>query len=316
MTFLEAAGLVGISVLLAILSYTLVEQPFRQFKFGKLKTVGSGIFGMVVAAGSAMVMPVQTAAIATNMGDVEKLYLDVASNRAYHGSDHKCFLGSGNKSADELNTELCLPKPDGRRRVLLLGESFADQYDLALRDAFPDTQFLIATASGCHPTFPLEGRDVCMNLVSKALTEVAGPAKPDVILLASKWTARDAEKMAETVRTLKQTAATVVVLGQPVEYKEALPKLLLASAKAKDDGVLVDTAREYGRIVSINTAMNIQSAAAGAQFFSVLDLLCPAGKCETLTRDGIPMQVDYGHFTRQGAGVIVQRLKQRGLLAN
>jgi hypothetical protein len=52
---------------------------------------------------------------------------------------------------------------------------------------------------------------------------------------------------------------------------------------------------------------------SGAQYVSMLKLLCPGNVCRTLDNDGMPLLSDREHFTADGSILVARKLQSAGL---
>lgn len=121
----------------------------------------------------------------------------------------------------------CLPAGDvfcgertpGKRTILLLADSRGTDIYIALREAYPEANLMVAYALGCPPTFSavLGNRkflDKCPEYNEARLAEALAAPDGDVIFLAADLSKRTEQAMLETVRRLRAAGKTVFLLGE------------------------------------------------------------------------------------------------------
>jgi hypothetical protein len=244
--------------------------------------------------------------------DVEKLVNETVTSQNGLSS---CFITS--KSIGGLKSfskDECIVTDPHKRNVLIVGDSHAAHFGKALRDAYPDVQFSQVTGSGCFPILNAKGNSTCHILMQRAINEVILSGMFDTVIFSARWEKKHVKHLAEVVAWTKKHVQDIVVLGPTIEYTKALPTLLAKSALRKDDGEIVDSARRYQHAKIRARALYSQMKKLDVRYFSVIDIVCPKKKCLTTDNDGRPIQFDYGHFTYNGARLVIARLKKRGLL--
>jgi hypothetical protein len=88
-------------------------------------------------------------------------------------------------------------------------------------------------------------------------------------------------------------------VGPVPQYSSALPRLLVfASLRHAPD--LPWRARDQ-EAEATDRALRALARRADVPYVSMIDLLCHANGCQTWAAPGVPMQFDYGHFTRAGS---------------
>lgn len=295
---------------LSVLSWWFVERPLRRIAMPR-----ATVFAL--AAGSVAALIVGGLALRAAHGlpgrfppEAVRLasYLDYDFNTQFRAGT--CFIDDTSTFRD-FKPGICLKQDARRPSMLLIGDSFAAHLYAGLAATFPDRSVLQATASGCKPGLhPLHGDEDCRRLFEYVLTEHL-PAHPvDMLVISGRWLRADLADLGVVIDAARARGITVVVAGAPAEYESDLPVLLARGVATADAGLAA-------RNLSAVSARRDAEVAAfvikrGARYASTFKALCDAGGCLTRSPDGAPVQFDYGHLTREGSRLVIQRLATDG----
>ncbi len=104
------------------------------------------------------------------------------------------------------------------------------------------------------------------------------------------------------------------VIGQPIEYTTSLPSLLASASLPRRSHEVRDFNR-YVEVAALEEKVKAALEGLPVTYLSPLQALCNSdGDCQTVTDGNVPIQYDYGHLTREGARLVIDRLIQQGLL--
>jgi peptidoglycan/LPS O-acetylase OafA/YrhL len=303
LTLLERGLIVGLSFILAWLTYRFLESPFRFGRPSPLRILGlcSGMV-LISAAGGVVIegrgfdfrLPPEIRDMAnvttqSSKWRVHECLLDLSHEMSFGGS--------------------CVDQ--GRRPLILVwGDSTAGALLPGLRRAQEIRDFGIAqfTSSSCMPVLNTDVAGVpnCRAINDKVLS-LARKIKPDIVLLHSSTWDRYLDGVAETVAVLKkQTSARIVVLGSVPWWKRGLPNEVVRdfmlhhrliperSARAEADGS--------------GAVLRETLAHSGAEYISAWDVMCNADGC--LTRIGDTARdisaSDQIHLTEKASVFLIQ----------
>lgn len=112
---------------------------------------------------------------------------------------------------------------------------------------------------------------------------------------------------------LSRFTPRVIVFGQTMEYRDNLPAILARSEMPRRDASLSSLGL-FDRARTIDDALKAQLRGTRAEYFSVLDAICPESRCLTTVHDGIPTVFDRAHLTFEGATFVLEKFKADGLL--
>ncbi len=306
-----AVALVGATFVVAWLSWRFVERPFRR----PLSPRASRPRILAVAAGALVLTSLVTlsmpraAAAVSPLSAAQQSLLRQQSAPGPEWRADRCFLYAATATFDDYDTATCLGDAagsDGRRRVLLLGDSHAAQYYPGLVSALPGEEILQATASGCRPVLPLSGKSFCTAVLRYAIEDwlPRQPDRIDTIVVAARWDRQDPAGLAAMVDRLRPYARQVVVLGPIVQYILPLPRLLVAAEQGIGRPVEAYRVRDTR---ALDRSIAAVATSHGATFVSVYDTLCP-DRCTTTTSSGAVMQFDYGHLSPAGSRAVMAML--------
>jgi peptidoglycan/LPS O-acetylase OafA/YrhL len=200
----------------------------------------------------------------------------------------------------------CFTLDPTKKNYLLIGDSFADHYHRGFEDMFPQLNLLIATASGCKPLLRDVGAPRCRKVMNEVFYRFLPQNKLDGIIISGLWVRGDVPDVLPTVQYLRKFVDHVIVMGPTPIYHDKLPRLLARSI-LREDPDLINRERDASR-TTLDDAFAKTLAGAAAEYVSVVRALCDARGCITRDENGIPVQHDYGHFTRSGVHLLVRKL--------
>jgi peptidoglycan/LPS O-acetylase OafA/YrhL len=321
LTWVTMCGLVLLSLALSILSYHFVESPFRRNRFGAFAK-RQAVFG---AGAVTAVAIVSIGAFLHNedfyysrLSDVQRQHLSFLSFKEtddFRSGYRKpgCFYESDNYSFDFFDQDTCLKMSDSHPNVLLMGDSHAAHFWNALREVFPEINVLQANASGCRPLVPFKGQQRCTDLFKFIWGDFFPNNRLNAIILSARWIEGDMHRLPGTIDSLRQHAETVIVLGPTVEYRKSLPVIL--SQFSDYEGQLSAKFMDEQKF-EFSDEMRKTVEKAGASYVSIVEAVCPNGKCTVVSSSGEPMVWDYGHYTLSGARQVMGFLREAGELSS
>ena len=305
----EKLVLVAVSALVAAGSWKFVERPFREAPhLNSRQTLLAGGGSMMVAALAAFLM---TYAI-EGFWNYPPRATDVI---AYAKIDERhmrvgdCFLIASPRFGLGDYKQRCLSLRQDRPNYLVIGDSHAAHLWSGLQSTFPNINFLQATASGCKPTDGANGLEHCKMLIGYVLEEFIPNARLDGVIISGRWVNDDLAPLISTAKRLSRFTR-VIVSGPIVEYDQALPRILGKAIAA--DRPPAEYATEHRRTdqKEIDLAFSKALADEGIEYFSVYQAICDP-QCRIWVEDGVPLQFDDGHLTRQGSAYLAQKFGRR-----
>lgn len=320
------AALALLAVLLAWLTWRLVETPLRHARKGLPATRILVIAMLVVAVLGGAVLATDGAAwrYPAPLRAVAALDYD-GKEEARAGT---CFMKTEQTHRDYA---AACAQPVGvaaHPRVLLWGDSHAAHLYpglSALAGVAPGFALLQFTSSGCPPVpgIVIASRPACRANNEFVLAQVRA-LQPDVVVLAGFWhqyTGRDEFERVEPAQVAAAAAnlramgvARVVVVGQVPIWVGPQPQLMLRMWEEKhllvdrtNDGLVPESLQADARLGAAIAGL----ADAGVKFVSPIDLFCRADGCMTFSGDDRrePVAFDYGHLTRSASLLLAGKIQ-------
>jgi peptidoglycan/LPS O-acetylase OafA/YrhL len=292
----EAAILVIAAVVLAWLTFEIIERPVRYGKVVGAKTLLAGMSAVAISASIAMVMPPQLPKEIANFVNV--------STGSTEWRLHQCMLVDG----DRHFASSCIDQE--RPLIALWGDSAAGALMPGLRDLQSHHRFGIAqfTTSGCPPLIveASSASPSCLERNREALQRLA-VASPKTVLLHSLWWATVPAELKPTIDALRAIGVTrIILLGKVPIWQDGLPNAVAAYYWRTREVLPEHTAL----FVLPQPGEDPWKAAAdslGIEYISLRDLLCEKDRC--LTRVGADLIVsDWLHFTPAGSRYVMSRI--------
>ncbi|MDI6027042.1 acyltransferase family protein [Corticibacterium sp. UT-5YL-CI-8] len=300
---LDRVLLAALAFGLAIATYRYVETPFRHWHppYKKAVAIGTVAAAAIGAAG---------AGLSWSGGYPARLSVELQELDAFR--DHTVGMMTGNRdcfvsSANADFRRSCLNVSKSKPNVLLVGDSHLAMLAPALRERFPEINFLQSTRAGCRALMPFE-KNSCGNQMRKAF-QLVDAGKVQAVIMGGVWRASHAERLARTSNWLSSRVKQVVVIGPNLRYKQDLPLILAKDGKQVMKHSLLRKVRNVDEI--LRKKLNDTKV-----YWSLLDVFCSRKSCTPRTPEGFPTHFDNSHLTTYGAKLAVQRLARDGFLNN
>lgn len=307
-----SAGTVGLSILLAWLSYRFVERPFRR-GVSDWSTPGVLAGGVVTLAGFlALAAATPTAARFVNPFTPSQVatarFLSFDGDGAYRRN--RCFQVGPRGRFD---AAYCLSMSGRRPAVLLAGDSHAAHLWPGLSHYENHADLLQATVTGCVASLYPKPRDSCQRFENHILHDWLKDHRVDVAILSSRWHEGDLDALRTSLRDPVVRAAHPILIGPMPEYTTALPRILVWADRREDPdlpGRLID--RSTFRLDALMAAL---ARSMDVPYVSPIRLLCDTTRCRTNAANGTPMQWDRNHLTPAGSALLAHAIWARSGLA-
>jgi peptidoglycan/LPS O-acetylase OafA/YrhL len=312
LTQLERELIVGLSFVLAWLTYRFVEKPFRFGRPGPLRIAGlcAGMLSVAVAG----VVVVQGRGfdfrLPPQIREMASVPMQASQWRA-----HECLL---DLSRETSFADSCVDR-DRRPLILVWGDSTAGALLPGLRKAQETRAFGIAqfTASSCIPALNIDmaASPNCRAINDKVLSLVR-EIGPDTVLLHSTWGGY-LDNVADTVAALKQqTNARIVVLGSIPWWKRGLPNEVLRYFMLHHR--LIPERSGRAETDKSGSTLRAKLVPLGAEYISAWDALCNADGCLTRIGDSAKdiSASDQVHLTEKGSEFLIHAIIDRLLPAS
>lgn len=286
---------IGLSFLLAFLSWRFIERPFRQKSTTSSgRVVQLGAMAMASICAVALFLPLAN-------GILQPMPEDMKQLAAYDGAADKasmregtCFLTTRTGGFEAFNPGTCLTRDESRKNILLIGDSHGAQLYEALR-LTQEAHILQANASGCLPLQNAPGDRRCRDLWTYLTDEFLPGQHFDAIIMAGRWKPGTEAAAFATAEDLSAHADRVIVIGPNMEFPLALPRML-AQENAEANFLQVD---EKQSPLPREIDRDFRAAApkgSKVTYLSFFETLC-AIECPLFSTVGDPALYDENHLT-------------------
>jgi peptidoglycan/LPS O-acetylase OafA/YrhL len=305
----EYAVLIAIAASAAWLSWRFVERPFRRVHNGIDRTVL-----LCGVAASALTLVCGCTAVLAAKGLPERF--DPPTRRIYaymdiHGDARFIReMGLRTCSINEFTDtkpfpfETCLSTTQGRRNILLWGDSHSRNYLVGLRHEAKnaDVDVLQATFHSCVPALANPRATPACTAFNRSLFDHLDHRIAAVILSARlTGQTHSAVAMRDMARQIVRKGIRVIVIGPSLEYRQPVP-LYVARYVSTGDPSMLDTAPRLipGLGALDATVGSLFAHEPGVTYISVLDTVCHDYRCPLVTGTA-PVQFDEAHLTLEGS---------------
>lgn len=294
------AGLVLAAIVLAWLTYKLVEKPLRFGKYSEEKTVALFVLLLITAVFS--YCDYKYSFFSNHLIDERQDYLDyfenslpeqkyIYQNNIFEKFRSECSFVMTSKpkngKLEMLNIEKLAPScyerdVNYKHSLFIWGDSQAQQLYFGLKTNLPsDWQILQVASFGCAPKIVTESSDTdkCVKSSWFALETIA-KTKPEVVLIAQQGE-HSIEKYNQFVAKLKSLGVKKVLLIGPVPHWSAdLPKIIV---KKLWHNTPQRTYQNINNSVLENNATIAKQfkAPEGAVWVNLIDFFCNESGCLT-----------------------------------
>lgn len=316
------AAAVGLSVVLAWLTYVLIEKRVRAR--GHSRTKVAVLVTVMIAIGYAGYNAYSREGL--TFRPINKMNDGVNQALGYDWSkgfrEGQCFLDALNENSNKFS-DICAARTDpDKPLVVLWGDSHAASLYRGFQANAGRLNFDLAqfTASGCPPVldFNVKVRPECARINTYVFGELQ-KLKPRTLVMAGYWGLYngdkigwdflDPEKLVSTIKRLKEIGIeNIVLIGPLPTYSVKQAEML--KKKYVWDHVPVRTYRnfEFGNNFYDQEIRDV-ARVTGVAFISPLDFLCDRTGCllSESTDPIVPLSFDYGHLTALGSAYVVSR---------
>lgn len=304
-------GIIFVSIVLAWLTYEVVEKPIRS---------GKSLMVARVSIAMAIVGCVGLSAVHNNGYEnrmpavIRGLTTAVVDQTLWRPS--QCFLDGDDKafSSD------CIG--DGRRPLLLLwGDSYGASLYPGLKSLQASVDFGLAqyTRAGCPPIlhFVVQSRPPCVASNDFVLSVIRS-MKPDIVLLYSIWSSYpgfSADRLDATIAALRAARVKrIVLMGPPPMWLGGLPQTVYQyyAAHRLNDPVIPERSRFHlaAGVSQLDQVLRAKAMSLGIEYISAWNIMCNQDGCLTRAGESLTTE-DYGHLSTAGATFLAERLLPR-----
>jgi peptidoglycan/LPS O-acetylase OafA/YrhL len=300
--------IIAYALVLGVLSWKFVEQPFRVGKWRPTRRslfvmAGSGTLSVILiglAGWTAHGFPERYSAHELQIASV----MDFDSYNMFRAG--KCFLLSQQSQAfaDE-----CLQEDPSKPNYLLLGDSHAAELWFGLHNVFTESHFLQATAADCFPVVShgIGESSNCIHEIDNVLYTFLPKHKVAFVVLAARWKMEYLSRIERTLDWLQANGTPVILVGPMPVYDSPLPRLMITAQRTNSPGLF---SRSWDHsLIKLDDELAALALRRRVTYISAIKELCSGYACETYDSQGLPLLSDEEHFTAEGSIEFAKRLR-------
>lgn len=302
---------IALTILLATLSYFLIEQPIRKKTF--LKSSRSAYIFFIVTS---IVFVGISLATLVGKGWPQRFTAaqNYSSNRDLQIVDWRaktqqniCWIDYRFNVGDAVRN--CTQDVQGKKNILVIGDSHAAHLMPGLRKNYPKVKFSLLAVNSCTLTKrKAEKRKACNDLTD--WVDETDFSQFEAVIFSSR-NVRETPKNLATRLDKISSQTTLYYIG-PIPYFEPnMPTLFpTLTGKVSDEEIYkrfeaaMDVAQfEKDRVLKEQFGNN-----SDINYISMIDIVCPDGKCQFRDPDGWPILIDNSHMSVEASEMFLSRL--------
>lgn len=300
---------IGVSLILAILTYHLLEKPIQAPRYAKAKTFAL-ILCMLIIAG-----------IGHNIYQRDGLAFRSNAFAKYESTFKDPLLGDQSTLQEGVIKGFtcnsfgpgCEPLNKGKSQLLLWGDSHASMLYEGLKKSLPTNWHLLLISSpGCKPILltRLQDNPSNCNISNAFATEQLQKFPPHTVLLAQRdeWDPSVSNALYEQLITMG--VQKVLYLGKTPEWNAKLPKVI-----ARQSWHHIPKYSQAGlnlKALQLNTIAKQQfESTPQKQYIDLIDFLCNADGCLVYLGDDLQSGIssyDTNHLSPKAAEMVAKQL--------
>ena len=308
---------VGLSFVLAVASWMLVERPFRG---GRLRLTGRPLFA---AAGATMLLLLSFCGLTVFARGIPSRFpsnaIQVASG--VDGDEEfrlmrtgTCFITT-DYHFEQYDFDTCLRQDGGKKNYLLLGDSHSAMLWHALSSSLQDANVMQASTAACEPSLHPPASGDCRKMMEYIFEEYLPTHPVQGIFVAGRWEEKDMQGLTALIAWAHQHQVPVTVFGPVPEYDGPLPRLLVYSVAWNEPNLASE--HLVGSLASLDAEMQRMAANTWhVRYISLYREICGAESCAEYAdvAHKVSLMSDTNHLSQPGADLVVQSLVAKGEL--
>ncbi|MEM5517086.1 acyltransferase family protein [Henriciella sp. AS95] len=312
----ESAVLFIASIVIGTLLHWLVEARFRwaktSFREGMIHTaLAVSIAGSVFAGAHAWALSAPRVSSTTDqpiiVTDTKTMHWDLAPYSRWG----TCFIGRG-VPMKKWDKDACFEMSDVKPNWLIIGDSYAGETYMLLKDAFPELNFVQANMAACPPLIrsaqsPQENQN-CVDFADFEINELSQDDRLKGIVVSARWDRYTKDDtlpgLEETISHLEDSGKQVLITGQRPWFKVSIPKLYLDDPELSSE---LPRSEILPRVLSLEESLKDKFADIWIDMF---EIQCPSN-CPIRADEGQLLYRDGGHLSVSAKSYFREELREQ-----
>lgn len=227
--------------------------------------------------------------------------------------DHlRCLNLSSQQSPADYDRQYCTPSSNGEPKYLILGDSWAANTYLLMKNAYPSTTFHRFGVAGCRVRllnrFKPGELEYCQDLYRYAFEELIEKENYAGVIVSSSWE-REYSQTAELVAYLLENNVRPIVIGHYLIFPRSVPNTVFGSismadafTKLNDLNVAIENTNQRDEELS-------RALGPGIQLLRPLSIQC-GSHCEIADSGNRLLYRDTNHFTSAGGQFFAETFRK------
>lgn len=296
-----------LSILLAWMTYLLIETPIRFGKNNKIKI--PILISLIALVGGFGYVIYFNNGLDYRVPSILQGIQSAKYNHQYRTTP--CF-GDNNRYHFGACTAVNDPT---KKSIILWGDSHAAHFYPGYQKRFGDKfNIVLISETGCRPILQNKGNDAKCNDVNNYILDRIKKEKPERVVLSAAWGHHDDWMgVAQTIDQLKLLGVkNIDLIGPAPDWIDTLPRQLFIYSRL-DKQHRIPKRMSFGldtHFLKLDVSMQAIAEREKINYISLAKILCNDQGCITRVGDHFEnlVTLDYGHFTDFGSIYIISKI--------
>ena len=316
LSFQDKIDSIILTIILSIITYYLIEKPFRNFKIIKTKVFFISLSITLIFLISFSSYGLLTKGVPKRFSSEIRDLITFNYNFRNDYSEGKCFIDERNLKDNKPFKNCNTFKGNNKKNIYLWGDSLAAHLIPGLKESLKEFNLTFRTAATCLPI--INNSDKCEKINSFIFNEIK-KSKVDYLILSGAWgqVNNDLSEIKNLEKTIielnKHNIEKIYLVGPSIRWSKPLPRLIIKyyrykrnipkylfddnhSSRTKLDGEYKKIAKKYNLI-----------------YLSPINFFCRNNECLTMIDKNSNSLVtwDESHFTKISSIFFIEGIKNK-----
>lgn len=300
-------------IILSLMSYFLVEKPFRNKKL-----INKKIFISVIAFTFTIIFFLSAYIVKTN--GLPKRFSQEVLELIDFNYDYKtvyrvgtCHIESKKKITKPFFNNCEIELNENKKNILIWGDSLAAHLYPGIDEKYgKDFNIFQRTTGACKPYLKKnkKSKDICASINHFIIEEIS-TLKPSKIFLSGFWKKEDLKSIKEVINFLKnKNFSQIYLVGPSPRWHDPLPKILYKEYRLKREIPKYLSDENHKKFFELDKIFGDFSAKNSIKYLSPINILCKKNyTCLVKTENASDSIVnwDENHFTEKASKFIFSK---------